>query len=455
MSNGDESTVYHDPEASQRDHEDKPQESPSESADEKESDSSKKTVNGSNKTIKFARTPGEASKGHIIDFGTPEGNKFYKEATKPLDSLHDLSATNLRDFIGLLEHRAEVYDWTTINEFEDPEDNERILSLFTDYGLLTLRYIQKFAKGYEGKTNRATQDSQMMADCIIRSLTVQARQTVTLYKQEYTINHVRSGPCMLKVIIRESHIDTHATTRIIRDKLQTLDTYIVSIDSDIVKFNEHVKDLMQQLAARGETTYDLLSYIFKAYEQVNDKVFVTYIERFKDKFDEGEYIGTNYLMQVAQNKYKLLKEEGKWNAPSSEEEELVALCAEVQNLKILKANKVKSEGPPKGKQGKGKEKKKYGVPKKPRKPSWMYIPPKPNESHTKTVGDKEWHWCPKHECWVRHLPNKCEGKGYVPNKRKNRNEGQQTRQTEEPQPEQEPPNKKVKMAEALLAYLQE
>ena len=60
----------------------------------KESDSSKKTVNGSNKTVKFARTPGEASQGHIIHFGTPEGNKFYKEATKLLDSLHDLLATN-------------------------------------------------------------------------------------------------------------------------------------------------------------------------------------------------------------------------------------------------------------------------------------------------------------------------------------------------------------------------
>jgi len=44
MSNGDESTVYHDPEGSLRDHEDTTQESPSESADEKESDSSKKTV---------------------------------------------------------------------------------------------------------------------------------------------------------------------------------------------------------------------------------------------------------------------------------------------------------------------------------------------------------------------------------------------------------------------------
>jgi len=37
-----------------------------------------------------------------------------------------------------------------------------------------------------------------------------------------------------------------------------------------VKFNEHVKDLMDSLYARGQTTEDLLANLFKAYKAVKD-----------------------------------------------------------------------------------------------------------------------------------------------------------------------------------------
>lgn len=399
----------------------------------------------------FARAPGQADSGAILDYTTESAKKQYKNATQPLVNKHDLSASNLRDFLQLLAQRADVYDWTTILEFEKGDGTT--VNLLKQYGNITLAKIKEEGEVYEGNNNRGSQDSQQLADCILNSLTPEARSTITLYEDEYTINGVRSGPCMLKIVIRESHIDTNATTRIIREELNKLDTYMVSIDSDIIKFNEHVQDLITQLHARGETTQDLLANLFRAYKVVPDKEFATYINAKRDNHDDGtEVIEPNKLMLLAGLKYKTKKQEGEWNAPSTEEEELLALRAEVKKLKISKANKNDFPAKDKSKDNAKDDTGRKPKVKKQRKPSWMLIPPKQGDKHTKTVNSKEWHWCPKHECWVRHSPAECKGKGFVPGKRKQSDETN-TRQTNESN-EQQPPNKKVKMANALFALLQ-
>ena len=51
----------------------------------------------------------------------------------------------------------------------------------------------------------------------------------------------------------------------IRTKLSNLDEYLIETDNDILKFNNHVRMLMDSLTARGETTQDLLTNLFKAY----------------------------------------------------------------------------------------------------------------------------------------------------------------------------------------------
>jgi hypothetical protein len=45
------------------------------------------------------------------------------------------------------------------------------------------------------------------------------------------------------------------------------------------------------------------------------------------------------------------------------------------------------------------------------KPAWMSAKPRAGESGKKTLNDKVYWWCPKHNSWTRHSPDKCEGKG--------------------------------------------
>jgi hypothetical protein len=87
---------------------------------------------------------------------------------------------------------------------------------------------------------------------------------------------------------------------------------------------------VEQLAARGKTLSDLLINLFAAnMAVVPDKKFVEYVEKQKDKFDEGEDMTTKKLMQVALIKYKDRKRADKWKAPSVEEEQIIALTAQI------------------------------------------------------------------------------------------------------------------------------
>eukprot|EP00957_Ditylum_brightwellii_P057887 4388907-Ditylum_brightwellii.AAC.1 len=53
----------------------------------------------------------------------------------------------------------------------------------------------------------------------------------------------------------------------------------------------------------------------------------------KDDYDDGEDFMVKTLMQKASIKYKVLKQQGTWNALSPEQEQLVALNSNIEKLK--------------------------------------------------------------------------------------------------------------------------
>lgn len=93
-----------------------------------------------------------------------------------------------------------------------------------------------------GKTNRAAQDSYMIYHRLLNSLSKESKVKVQIWENEYIVENddgtrVPSGNLLLKVIIRESHLDTNATTQSIRTKLSNLDGYINTINNDVSNFN--------------------------------------------------------------------------------------------------------------------------------------------------------------------------------------------------------------------------
>ena len=201
------------------------------------------------------------------------------------------------------------------------------------------------------------------------------KDKVSVWNSQYKVNIIPLGNLLLKVIIREIHLDTNRTTTSIRTKLSALDAYISIIGCNITKFNTHVKLVLAGLSARGETSIDLLTNVFKRYKSVSYSVFIKYIERKQEDCEDGQDLTPIALMILADNKFKILKLKGELNARSFSEEKILALQAEIPNLEKRTSMRYHNVNKSKTKKKLGKESRE--------KPTCLKKNIKPEESESK------------------------------------------------------------------------
>lgn len=375
----------------------------------------------------FGLTPSAAHDG-VLDYTTVAHAKIYSEAIKPVEPAFDCTAGGLKVFLSRIADKATGYGWTTI--LEVPQDiahpDDDLMNILTEYGRISIQQVRDHVQTYLANQSRAAQESMQLYMCLKASLTKEGEAMIMLQADSFTVNNVQSGVLLLKVIINESYIDTNATTRTIRDNLAALDSYMVAIESDITAFNRYVTSLLDSLHARGETTTDILPNLFKGYKAASDKTFRKWIIQKSSDYDDGQDLDKDTLMNLAGNKYKILTVRKEWNAPTEEESKIIALEAKVQKLSSnKKSNKPsetgKNKNSAKSNSNANKAKGKANV-----KPDWMLIPPKEGESNSKTVNNKQYWWCPNHNCWTRHKPTECKGVGI--NKGDNKDKGGDNKQ---------------------------
>ena len=227
-------------------------------------------------------------------------------------------------------------------------------------------------------------------------------------------------------MMARASIDTRATLSFIRENISNLDTYIATVGSNISTFNEYVKRQRLSLSARGGVTHDLLTNLWKAYQNASDRDFVEFIKRKKDAYDEGEDITADTLMIAAENKYRALVQEERWNALSPEQNQIVALTAQLNRLKdgrvrIGKGSTNRKKEKRKGKFGEDremskKEDKKAGRNSKGRRKgrddskwAWKKVPPKDGEKEEKVYNGTKYYWCHHHGLWTltKHTVETC------------------------------------------------
>ena len=216
---------------------------------------------GRNETPEFHLNPAGAMVG-ILDFKQVECRKYYHKATQKLDNeeLFDSSPENMHHFLKLLEYRANEYGWDSYvggilwipEDSNDPNSELRYLP--SEYGRVSLEQITQFEETYLGTQQRVAQDAYMLFKCLMDSLSKEAQMKIEAWEDEYIIEtnagtKSPSGNMLLKVIIRESHLDTNATTQSIRMKLSNLDDHMMKISSNITQFNGYVKLLVRSLQA--------------------------------------------------------------------------------------------------------------------------------------------------------------------------------------------------------------
>jgi hypothetical protein len=222
----------------------------------------------------MAKSPAAVKHGLELDMADDNDQKLYYRAVSRFTAkgeLFDLAPERLLTFIEKLSQRAKEFGWSTdiVGIMFIPEDPlgapTEMDNLLENYGSISMARIRAFEETYITTGTRVGQDTDMLYHCLMASLTEQAIGTLLLKKHEYTVNGEPSGNLLLRLIIRESSLDSNASSTIIRTKLSKLDEYMPVVKSDIKKFNTYVDTQIHALTARSETTSDLLVHLFAAY----------------------------------------------------------------------------------------------------------------------------------------------------------------------------------------------
>ena len=334
-----------------------------------------------------ALTPGQAIHG-TLNYAKKAHIYLYRNATQALDEdLYDCTPDQFFQFMKSLDTRANAFGWT------NPQGGilwvrakgGNMINLIDSYGSISLPRIQRHEKTYWNDGFRRSQDDRMLFECLMSSLSTTGKEKLIAHSDDYMLKSgnqvVPSGLSLLKVIVRESYLDSNATTGMIREQLSNLEMFMPTVDNDITRFNNHVKMLLKALSARNERTFDLLTYLFKAYSVCNDKEFNKFISDIQTDHDMGnKRVDAAELMSMAEKKYKIMKTLNKWEAPSQTDERIMALEVELKKAEetfgLVRNKRQRNQG----------ENNKQKRQKTEKKPEWFKGPPAPR----KLLQPKEW-----------------------------------------------------------------
>jgi hypothetical protein len=169
--------------------------------------------------VAFAFSPAQAAQG-LLDYTKSKHSKIYKSAIREVckDPFKCDQADGLYQFLKDIQDRAENMGWFNgiLNiTLEVTDDNESVQEkLIDNYGTISLEQVVKSKLQYINEQGREAQDTFMLYMCLMASLSNSAKKRISLWSEQYRIgnNNLCSGVALLKIIIRESHLDTNATT---------------------------------------------------------------------------------------------------------------------------------------------------------------------------------------------------------------------------------------------------
>ena len=344
----------------------------------------------------FALNPVDLYGDEPCNYRTSEGRKIYALAIAPLTTKYDGSPRGLKLFIHNLSQKALINGWNKtildipLGGIDGEEDSQNLLK---HYGLISIHQCRAYATTFLKGENKASQDSNNLKLFLDASLDPDFMMKVLHQGSEYTVRGVEDGATMLRVIISLVGIESTATVSVIRANLRTLPDKMSQVNSNIISFNEFVREQQAELVARGETVDDLPSSLFAAYQTADDEAFARYMGDREGAIEDGTNpkLSAAAIMLVAEAKYKIMVIKGRWNVaskPESRSAEIMALTAAYDNLLAQQAA-VRTgaiPSPPTANRNRGTNNTGDWA--------WKDVVPTGNDPTTKTFRNQEYIYCP-------------------------------------------------------------
>ena len=366
--------------------------------------------------IPFAKTPSKAITD-IIDLSTKTGAAIYKENTQSLPTKFSFSSPNIPVLLDELTTRASAAGWGTLFDVTVGPANQQVaLNLLTDHGRITYDECKAEGQTYIAEHNRRAQNNYQLFECLRASLDTDSKDKLAAEETKYKNGAAGAnaneydGVLYLHLILTTAAAGSRATAGAIRRQMASLAEYMQeTAKDDIPVFNDHVKRLRKRLSGLGETSSDLTEHLFEAYLTVQDTMFRAYIAEQQSKYDDGEDISPDTLLQRTEARYNTYLTRQQWKAKTPEQEEIIALKAQINNLKAntkknkpannRRAEQRETDSKPKGKASK--------VEPKSFKGKWAWKNETPSDPNaTKEFNGKTYKYCTLHK-WGTHSTLEC------------------------------------------------
>jgi hypothetical protein len=320
---------------------------------------------------------------------------------------YDLTPGKLKSFLDNVRQRTAIYGWNDVvnvptMQLAPGAGAPNMNNVINSYGTVTITECQAHATAYMTARGRTAQNAAMMYHFLFASLTQEARNKVNIDPTVFTILNISDGLCFLRTIIGKSQLDTIGTVETLRSRLGELPTKLVEMSGNIIDFHQHVNTVMNALDSYSQTYPEVILNLFKAYKQIEEREFATYIMITRHGYNANPAAyQPRTLMETVENHYKLAIESGTWeaNMVNKESSEIAALRSEIEALKAHAVPNNGNRANNRGRQEKAKN-------------MWKKIPPSEGESKTKIFETRTYHWCPTHHAWTMHTPAECKGLHY-------------------------------------------
>ena len=183
------------------------------------------------------------------------------------------------------------------------DDNNETQSLILQYALITTKNVTISKTASMGTETRESKNSYQIYQCLYASLTRTTNSFLYLKSEDYMIEVTDGstrimtprGPLFLKLIINKVKMANTATAVALRQQVIHLHATIDNLKYKISNCVAHVRRIVTDLAAREETTVDLVDHLITAFLTVPDASFVGHINLCRDFYKERNHLSSEDL----------------------------------------------------------------------------------------------------------------------------------------------------------------
>ena len=270
--------------------------------------------------------------GDPLDLASRPGSSLFHDGALALASKFTGKVNTLQLFLADLKTRAKMCHWDhPTHGILTVAINSTNYNLLKDYGKITEPQVQAawMACIAADASPRAKQNSQMMYECLMASITEEAKSALTSRDQDFH----EDGPSLFYHVVSQLFMATFSNAQATHDNLS--DFHPKQFKYDIIQVNNYISSAMMTLKAallaRGTiTNQEILYFQFKVYKKIKALAeWTTHILFLESTVASTPGYTPETLFNEMQAKYTTLLNQGLWwPSDKTPKEQTLAMVAQ-------------------------------------------------------------------------------------------------------------------------------